>query len=146
MSVLKIKRVRENAQLPQRATDGSAGFDLRACIEEPLVIQPGEMGKLPTGLAIELADNNQVALIVARSSMGVKHGVIPANAVGVIDSDYRGEVCVFLQNHGQQAYTIEPQDRVAQMLIVPVLLPQIEEVSELSDTVRGEGGFGSTGK
>lgn len=95
MSVLKIKRVRENAQLPQRATDGSAGFDLRACIEEPLVIQPGEMGKLPTGFAIELADNNQVALIVARSSMGVKHGVIPANAVGVIDSDYRGEVCVF---------------------------------------------------
>lgn len=146
MSVLKIKRVRENAQLPQRATDGSAGFDLRACIEKPVEILPGQTQKLPTGFAIELADKNQVALIVARSSMGVKHGVIPANAVGVVDSDYRGEICVFLQNNGQQAYTVQPQDRVAQMLIVPVLLPQIEEVGELSDTVRGEGGFGSTGK
>ena len=146
MSVLKIKRVRENAQLPQRATDGSAGFDLRACIEEPLVIQPGEMGKLPTGLAIELADNNQVALIVARSSMGVKHGVIPANAVGVIDSDYRGEVCIFLRNYSDAPYTVQPQDRVAQLLVMPVALPEVQEVEQLSDTVRGEGGFGSTGK
>ena len=137
MSVLKIKRVRENAKLPFRATEGSAGMDLYACIEEPVV---------PTGLSIELEDRNQVALIFARSSMGIKYSVTPANAVGVVDSDYRGEVCVFLHNYSDVEYTVQPQDRVAQMVIMPVLLPEIEEVTELSDTERGEGGFGSTGK
>ena len=141
MSVLKIKRVRENAKLPFRATEGSAGMDLYACIEEPNGTQ-----KIPTGLSIELEDRNQVALIFARSSMGIKHSVTPANAVGVVDSDYRGEVCVFLHNYSDVEYTVQPQDRVAQMVIMPVLLPEIEEVTELSDTERGEGGFGSTGK
>lgn len=146
MSVLKVKRVREGAKLPARATEGSAGYDLYACIGEPLVIQPGQVQKVPTGVAIELADENCVALVFARSSMGVKYGVIPANAVGVIDSDYRGEVCVFLRNHSDAPYTVQPQDRVAQLVVMPVLLPEIEEASELSDTARGQGGFGSTGK
>ena len=99
MSVLKVKRLNEKARLPERATAGSAGYDLRACIEQPMVIEPGQVRKIPTGLAIELADEHHVALIFARSSMGVKHGVCPANAVGVIDSDYRGEVCIFLRNY-----------------------------------------------
>lgn len=146
MSVLKVKRVREGAKLPARATKGSAGYDLYACIGEPLVIQPGQVQKVPTGVAIELADEKCVALVFARSSMGVKYGVIPANAVGVIDSDYRGEVCVFLRNHSDAPYTVQPQDRVAQLVVMPVLLPEIEEASELSDTARGQGGFGSTGK
>lgn len=146
MSILKVKRVREGAKLPARATKGSAGYDLYACIGEPLVIQPGQVQKVPTGVAIELADENCVALVFARSSMGVKYGVIPANAVGVIDSDYRGEVCVFLRNHSDAPYTVQPQDRVAQLVVMPVLLPEIEEASELSDTARGQGGFGSTGK
>lgn len=111
MSVLKVKRLNEKAWLPERATAGSAGYDLRACIEQPVVIEPGQVRKIPTGLAIELADEHHVALIFARSSMGVKHGVCPANAVGVIDSDYRGEVCIFLRNYSDTPYTVQPQDR-----------------------------------
>ena len=107
-------------KLPKRATKGSAGYDLYACIGEPLVIQPGQVQKVPTGVAIELADENCVALVFARSSMGIKYGVIPANAVGVIDSDYRGEVCVFLRNHSDAPYTVQPQDRVAQLVVMPV--------------------------
>ena len=142
MSVLKVKRLNEKARLPERATAGSAGYDLRACIEQPMVIEPGQVRKIPTGLA----DEHHVALIFARSSMGVKHGVCPANAVGVIDSDYRGEVCIFLRNYSDAPYTVQPQDRVAQLLVMPVALPEVQEVEQLSDTVRGEGGFGSTGK
>ena len=146
MSVLKVKKVREQAQLPSRATKGSAGHDLYACIEEDVVIAPGQLEKIPTGVAIELPDENQVALIFARSSMGVKYGVIPGNAVGVIDSDYRGELIVCLRNYSAVPYTVHPQDRIAQLVIMPVVLPVIEEVEELSETSRGEGGFGSTGK
>lgn len=145
MSVLKIKKLRENAQLPRRATPGSAGHDLHACIEEPVEIKPGEMVKIPTGFSIQLENENYVALIFARSSMGTKFGVIPANAVGVIDSDYRGEVCVCLRNYSDVPYTVQPQDRVAQLVVMPVALPEIEEVDELDDTQRGKGGFGSTG-
>ncbi len=146
MSVLKIKRLRSDAQLPSRATQGSAGYDLYACIEQPVVIEAGESVKIPTGIAIELESENYVALLFARSSMGTKYGVAPANAVGVIDSDYRGEVCVCLRNYSGTAYTVQPQDRIAQLLVLPVDLPQIEEVEELSDTCRGQGGFGSTGR
>lgn len=146
MSVLKVKKVRENAHIPCRATTGSAGHDLYACIEQDVVVKAGTTEKIPTGIAIELADENQVALVFARSSMGVKYSVIPSNAVGVIDSDYRGEIVVFLHNYSDTDYTVHPEDRVAQMVIMPVILPQVEEVEELSDTVRGEGGFGSTGK
>lgn len=146
MSILKIKRLHPQAQLPTRATQGSAGYDLYACIEQAVEILPGQTGKIPTGLAIQLESKNEAALIFARSSLGTKYGVAPANAVGVIDSDYRGEVCVCLRNYSDQPYTVQPQDRIAQLLIMPVLLPEIQEVEELKDSERGQGGFGSTGK
>ena len=146
MSVLKVKRLNEKARLPERATAGSAGYDLRACIEQPMVIEPGQVRKIPSGLAIELADEHHVAIIFARSSMVVKHGVRPANAVGVIDSEYRGEGCIFRRNYSDCPYTVEQQDRVARLLVMPVALPEVQEVEQLSDPVRGEGGFGSTGK
>ena len=146
MSLLKVKKLRENAVIPKRETKGSAGHDLHACIDHDVVIAPGGLEKIPTGIAIELPDENQVALVFARSSMGVKYGVIPGNAVGVIDSDYRGEILVCLRNYSDVPYTVHPQDRVAQLVIMPVILPEIQEVTELSDTDRGEKGFGSTGK
>ena len=143
---LKIKKLRPNAKIPSRATNGSAGMDLRSCIEEPLTLAPGELKIVPTGLAIELPDNSCAAFLYARSGLGVKHGICLSNGVGVIDSDYRGEICIGLCNVGNEPYTIEPGERVAQMVIAPVLTPEIEEVGELGETARGEGGFGSTGK
>ena len=121
-------------------------MDLRSCIEEPLTLAPGELKIVPTGLAIELPDNSCAAFLYARSGLGVKHGICLSNGVGVIDSDYRGEICVGLCNVGNEPYTIEPGERVAQMVIAPVLTPEIEEVGELGETARGEGGFGSTGR
>ena len=146
MSILKIKRLHPQAQLPTRATQGSAGYDLYACIEQAVEIMPGQTENIPTGLAIQLESKNEVALIFARSSLGTKYGVAPANAVGVIDSDYRGEVCVCLRNFSDKPYTVQPQDRVAQLLVMPVVLPEIQEAQELEDSERGQGGFGSTGK
>ncbi len=146
MSILKIKRLHPQAQLPTRATQGSAGYDLYACIEQVVEILPGQTEKIPTGLAIQLESKNEVALIFARSSLGTKYGVAPANAVGVVDSDYRGEVCVCLRNFSDKPYTVQPQDRVAQLLVMPVVLPEIQEAQELEDSERGQGGFGSTGK
>ena len=146
MSILKIKRLHPQAQLPTRATQGSAGYDLYACIEQAVEILPGQTQKIPTGLAIQLESKNEVALIFARSSLGTKYGVAPANAVGVIDSDYRGEVCACLRNFSDKPYTVQPQDRVAQLLVMPVVLPEIQEAQELEDSERGQGGFGSTGK
>lgn len=146
MSILKIKRLHPQAQLPTRATQGSAGYDLYACIEQAVEILPGQAQKIPTGLAIQLESKNEVALIFARSSLGTKYGVAPANAVGVVDSDYRGEVCVCLRNFSDKPYTVQPQDRVAQLLVMPVVLPEIQEAQELEDSERGQGGFGSTGK
>ena len=131
---LKIKKLKENAKIPQRATNGSAGMDLYACIAESVT------------LAIELPDNTCAAFLYARSGLGVKHGICLSNGVGVIDSDYRGEVCVGLCNVSDKPYVIEPFERVAQMVIAPVLTPDITEVDELSDTARGEGGFGSSGR
>lgn len=146
MSILKVKKLCAQAKLPQRATEGSAGYDLYALLEEPLTICPGELKRVHTGIAIALEDRFQVALVYARSGIATKHGIIPANCVGVIDSDYRGEIMVSLANIGTEAYTIQPMERVAQMVITPVILPQLEEVSELDETQRGSGGFGSTGK
>ena len=143
---LKIKKLRPNAKIPSRATNGSAGMDLRSCIEEPLTLAPGELKIVPTGLAIELPDNSCAAFLYARSGLGVKHGICLSNGVGVIDSDYRGEICIGLCNVGNEPYTIEPGERVAQMVIAPVLTPEIEDVGELGETARGEGGFGSTGR
>ena len=146
MSILKVKLVREGAQLPKRETPGSAGHDLRACIEEDLIIPAGEGVRLPTGIAIEMESAEYVAIIASRSSMAYKYGIAMGNGIGVIDSDYRGEISVFLRNNSDVDFVVHPGDRVAQLLLMPVALPEIIEADELSDTERGAGGFGSTGR
>ena len=146
MSVLKIKKLRDDAKIPFRATDGSAGMDLYACIDEAVEIMPHEIRVIPTGIAIELESADYVAYIYARSGLAIKNGIAPANCVGVIDSDYRGEICVGLLNQTEKAFTVNPEERIAQMVISPVILPTIEVVDDLSNTQRGAGGFGSTGK
>ena len=143
---IKIKKLRENAKIPKRATNGAAGMDLSGCIDEPITLAPGQLAIVPTGIAIALPDNSCAAFLYARSGLGVKHGICLSNGVGVIDSDYRGEICAGLCNVSDKPYTIEPDERVCQMVIAPVLTPDVVEVSELDDTDRGEGGFGSTGK
>lgn len=145
MSVLKIKKLRDNARIPFRATPGSAGMDLYACLDGAVTIEPRHIELIPTGIAIELESPAYVAYVYARSGLAIKHGIAPANCVGVIDSDYRGEVCVGLINQTDEPFTISPGERIAQMVIAPVVLPDIEVVDELSDTGRGAGGFGSTG-
>lgn len=146
MSVLKIKKLRDNAKIPLRATEGSAGMDLYACIDEAVTVPPHEIRLIPTGIAVELESAGYVAYIFARSGLAIKRGIAPANCVGVIDSDYRGEVCVGLINQTEEEYTIQPDERIAQMVISPVILPEIEVVDELGDTQRDAGGFGSTGR
>ena len=143
---VKIKKLREGAKLPTRGTAGSAGADLYACIDESVTINPGDLKLIPTGIAIALPDSSVVAYLYARSGLGVKHGICLSNGVGVIDSDYRGEVCVGLCNVSDMPYTIEPQERIAQMGISPVIIPELTECDELDETERGAGGFGSTGK
>ena len=142
---IKIKKVKDNAKIPKRATNGSAGMDLYACITEKITVEPQKIAVIPTGIAIELPNPSVAAFVYARSGLGIKHGICLANGVGVIDSDYRGEICVGLCNVSDKPYTVEPFERVAQMVIAPVIVPTVTEVSELSDTERGEGGFGSTG-
>lgn len=146
MEKLKIKIVREGAQIPVRATDGSAGYDLKACITEDLLLLPGETKMISTGIAIQLASNQYVGLLFSRSSIAVKYGQIQPNAVGVIDSDYRGEIMVALKNMSTEGYTIHKGDRIAQLVIVPVSLPEVEVCDELEESARGTGGFGSTGR
>lgn len=143
---LKIKKLRENAKIPCRATDGSAGMDLYACLEQSVTLAPGALTVVPVGIAVELPDNGCAAFLYARSGLGVKHGICLSNGVGVIDSDYRGEVCVGLCNVSDRPYVLEPGERVAQMVIAPVFTPDIVEAEALGDTERGAGGFGSTGR
>ena len=145
MERIRIKRLREGAQMPTYGTAFSAGADLYACLEQAVAIAPGETVKIPTGIALELPVGT-AGLVFARSSLGTKRGLAPANKVGVIDSDYRGELMVMLHNHGKEAQQIAHGERVAQLLVVPVFTPGFVEAEELSDTLRGEGGFGSTGK
>lgn len=145
METLKIKKVRENAKIPTRATTGSAGMDLYACIDEPITLKKGDKAIIPTGIAIGLQDPHYAAFIYARSGLAIKHGIGLLNSVGVIDSDYRGEICVGVIKQTDPEYTIEPFERIAQMIIEPVELPEIIEVNDLDDTDRGAGGFGSTG-
>lgn len=142
---LKIKKVKDNAKIPKIATSGAAGMDLYACITEKITVEPQKIAVIPTGIAIELPNPSVAAFVYARSGLGIKHGICLANGVGVIDSDYRGEICIGLCNVSDKPYTVEPFERVAQMVIAPVIVPTVTEVSELSDTDRGEGGFGSTG-
>ncbi len=144
MEKIRIKKLRPGAHLPTYGTEFSAGADLYACLEEAVTIAPGETAKIPTGLALELPVGT-AGLVFARSSLGTKRGLAPANKVGVIDSDYRGELMVMLYNHSQSAQQISPGERVAQLLVVPVFTPGFEVAEALSDTDRGAGGFGSTG-
>ena len=142
---LQVKLLDPNAKLPTYGSAGAAGADLYACLQEAVTIAPGTTCPIPLGLSLEIPEG-YAGLIYARSSLGTKRGLAPANKVGVIDSDYRGPVMVMLHNHGSVPQTIEPGDRVAQLLITPVLTPQYEIAEELTDTDRGSGGFGSTGK
>ncbi len=144
-TVMKIKRLREEAVLPERKTDGSAGYDLCACVGTEFTIEPGELAIFPTGLAVELP-MGCAGMIFTRSGLGVKHGISVANGVGVIDSDYRGEIHVGLRNSGKVPYTVRPGERIAQLIVMPVCLPKVEEAEELSETQRGDHGFGSTGQ
>ena len=144
-TTLKIQKKNPKAILPKRATEGSAGMDLYACLEEEITLRPGELAVIPTGIAIGLPGPDYAALVFARSGLGVKHGISLSNGVGVIDSDYRGEIQVGLCNLGNQPYTIRPEERIAQLVVTPVCLLPIEEVEVLDETGRGEGGFGSTG-
>lgn len=145
METLKIRKVSENAVIPKRATGGSAGLDLCACIDAPLTLKGGETALVPTGLAIELPSADYGAFVFARSGLAIKHGIGLLNSVGVIDSDYRGEIKVGLINQIEEAYTIEPGERIAQMVVMPVSMMPVEEVDALGETDRGAGGFGSTG-
>ena len=145
MSTIRVKKLHTNAILPTYGSAESAGADLYACLDEPITIEPGETAWIPTGIALEVP-KGCAGLVYARSSLGAKRGLAPANKVGVIDSDYRGEIRVVLSNHGKTAQTITYGERIAQFLITPVLTPAYEEVQELTDTQRGAGGFGSTGK
>ena len=132
--------------LPQFATPGSAAMDLRACIDRPVTIRAGERTVVPTGLAMALPSADYVALLFARSGLGIRKGVCLSNGVGVIDSDYRGEIGVGLVNLSQEAYTVQPGDRIAQLMVVPVERPTVSLVEDLDDTSRGSGGFGATGR
>ena len=144
--MLKIKKLCENALIPKAATGGSAGMDLYACLDADVTIKAGERALIPTGIAIALPDNSYVAYIYARSGLAIKSGITLSNCVGVVDSDYRGEVKVGLINLSDSDYTVTNGDRIAQMVIAPVIVPEIAEVDELDETERADGGFGSTGK
>ena len=141
-----IKKVRDDAKVPVRATEGSAGLDLCACIAEPITLNSGDTAVIPTGIAIALPSAEFGAFVFPRSGIAVKHGIGLLNSVGVIDSDYRGEVMVGVINQFRESYTIQPGERIAQMVIIPVSVMPVVEVDELDDTQRGAGGFGSTGK
>lgn len=145
MTVLKIQRLEHNKILPEYKTEGAAGMDLCAAIEEPIVLRPLERTLVPTGLKIEL-EHGYEAQVRPRSGLSIKHGITLINCVGTIDEDYRGEVCVPIVNISNETYAIQPQERIAQMVIARAEQAKIEVVTELTDTVRGEGGFGSTGK
>ena len=146
---LKIKalspKIGNDIPLPYYATPGAAAMDLHACMDEAAVIPAGGRTVIPTGIAIALPSPDYVALVFARSGLGIKHGIAPANCVGVIDSDYRGEILVGLQNSGDTDFTVRPGDRIAQLMITPVVQAAIQMVDNLDQTQRGAGGFGSTG-
>jgi dUTP pyrophosphatase len=145
---LKIldQRIGTDIPLPAHATEGSAGMDLRACIDDTLVLQPGQTELVPTGIAIHIGDPGLAATILPRSGLGHKHGIVLGNLVGLIDSDYQGEIKVSCWNRGQASFRIEPGDRIAQLVVVPVVPVALEVVSDFAASVRGEGGFGHTGR
>jgi len=140
------ERIGQSIAFPTYATDGSAGLDLRACLSQPLVLEPGDTQLIGTGLAIHIADPALAALILPRSGLGHKHGIVLGNLVGLIDSDYQGELMVSCWNRGQTRFTVEPGERLAQLVLVPVVQAEFEVVDEFDSSQRGTGGFGSTGR
>ena len=143
---IKILDARLYEQLPAYATPGSAGLDLRACIEQPMTINPGETSLIPTGIAIHLADTGVAALVLPRSGLGHKHGIVLGNLVGLIDSDYQGQILVSCWNRGQTSFQLNPLERIAQLVIVPVIQVEFNQVDSFEQSHRGVDGFGSTGK
>jgi len=143
---LKLLDERMAPHLPAYATPGSAGLDLRACLDAPLLIQPGQATLIPTGLAMHIADPGLAAMLLPRSGLGHKHGIVLGNLVGLIDSDYQGPLMVSCWNRGKEPFTVQPMERIAQMVIVPVVQASFRRVHEFAESSRGEGGFGSTGK
>ncbi|MFC4161674.1 dUTP diphosphatase [Chitinimonas lacunae] len=143
---IRILDQRLYAQLPAYATTGAAGLDLRACLDAPLTLEPGATTLVPTGIAIHLADPTLAAMLLPRSGLGHKHGIVLGNLVGLIDSDYQGQIFVSVWNRGQQPFKIEPLERIAQMVVVPVVQVGFNVVESFSESERGDGGFGSTGK
>ena len=143
---VKVLDARMSAQLPDYATPGSAGLDLRACIEAPMHLQPGASALIPTGLAIHIGDPGLAAMILPRSGLGHRHGIVLGNLVGLIDSDYQGPLMVSCWNRSAQAYAVQPMERIAQLVIVPVVQAAFRRVEEFAVSQRGEGGFGSTGR
>ena len=143
---LKILDERIRAQLPAYATAGSAGLDLRACIDDPLTLRPGDSSLVPTGLAIHLGDPGLAAIIIPRSGLGHKHGIVLGNLVGLIDSDYQGQVFVSCWNRGREPFVVNPLERIAQLVVVPVVQVELNIVEDFAESSRGAGGFGSTGK
>lgn len=143
---VKILDPRMQAQLPAYATDGSAGLDLRACLDQPLVLEPGMTQLIPTGLAIHIADPGFAAVILPRSGLGHKHGIVLGNLVGLIDSDYQGPLMVSAWNRSAVTYRLEPMERIAQLVVLPIAQIQFNVVDDFDTSSRGTGGFGSTGK
>ncbi len=148
MSTIQLKVLDERIapHLPAYATTGSAGLDLRACIDAPLHLEPGQAALIPTGIAIHIGDSGLCAMLLPRSGLGHKHGIVLGNLVGLIDSDYQGPLMVSCWNRGSVAYTVQPLERIAQMVIVPVVQARFERVDSFEDSARGGGGFGSTGR
>ncbi|MEO6279637.1 dUTP diphosphatase [Roseateles sp.] len=143
---LQVLDARMAEQIPAYATPGSAGLDLRACLDEAITLQPGQTTLIPTGLAIHIADPGLAAIILPRSGLGHKHGIVLGNLVGLIDSDYQGQLMVSCWNRGQTEFTVQPFERIAQLVIVPVVQAQFRRVDSFDTSARGAGGFGSTGK
>ncbi|MEO8156832.1 MAG: dUTP diphosphatase [Betaproteobacteria bacterium] len=143
---VKILDARLRDQLPAYATSGSAGLDLRACIGDPMVLRPGQTELVPSGIAIHLADPGLAAIVLPRSGMGHKHGIVLGNLVGLIDSDYQGQIFVSLWNRGGVAFTLNPMERIAQLVVVPVVQVGFNLIDDFAESARGVGGFGSTGK
>ena len=143
---VKILNEKIRDQLPHYATPGSAGLDLRACIDEAVTLNPGDTKLIPTGMAIHLGDPGYAALILPRSGLGHKHGIVLGNLVGLIDSDYQGELMVSCWNRGQTSFVLQPMERLAQLVVVPVIQVDMQVVENFEESHRGEGGFGSTGK
>lgn len=143
---VRILDPRLRDQLPQYATPGSAGLDLRACIDASVTLEPGHSQLIPSGIAIHLEDRTLAAMVLPRSGLGAKHGIVLGNLVGLIDSDYQGQIFVSIWNRGNATFTIQPLDRIAQMIVVPVVQVEFNIVEEFDQSARGDGGFGSTGK